>query len=93
MLDKEKSPLCQKPFSYVKCVKSFQIQEKDGTAITLRDGSKLNFVSLDNKELLGYCKLLCKLPDLVIPEIPKHPMISQEDTIKYTNAKKYGASK
>ena len=47
----------------------------------------------NNDEFLGYCTLLYKLPDHIIPEIPKRCLVSQQHIDQYNDPRKYDASK
>ena len=93
LLDSSKSPLSLIPFSGVISVKPVEFQGKPCTIITLRNGQTYIFLSSNNKQLFGYCNLLYKLPDYVIPEMPKCHLVSQQHIERYNDPIKYDASK
>ena len=90
---KGEPPLFLIPFSGVDGVSTIKIQGKQCTIIALRDGKTFIFATSNNKQLLGYCNLLYKLPDHAIPEIPKGHLVSQQNMEQYNDPVKYGASK
>ena len=92
LLDSNKSPLCQIPFLGVVSVKPVEFQGKPSTIVTLQNGCMYTFSSFNNKQLFGYCKLLYRLRDYVIPEIPKCRLVSQEHIERYDDPLKYDAS-
>ena len=85
---KGEAPLYLKPFSGVDSVDPVEIEGKLCTSITLQDGNKFIFSAFDNMQLLGYCKLLYKLPELVVPKVPRCHLVSQQQIEQY-NASKY----
>ena len=90
-----KSLVHQILFSNVKSVVPVKIQEEPGIEITTQGGDQLSFTSTsdNNNELLGYCTLLYKMPDHIIPEMPKRCLVSQQHIEQYNDPSKYDASK
>ena len=91
--NKGKSLVHQILFTNVKSVVPFEVQGRSGTEITTQEGYWLRFTSTsdNNDELLGYCTLLYKLPDHIIPEIPKRCLVSQQHIEQYNDPSKYDA--
>ena len=46
-----------------------------------------------HKKWLGYCNVLLKFQKHVIPEVPKHNLVSQECASRYADPSKFGAGK
>lgn len=91
---KGKPLLYQIPFQNVKNIVTIEVQRKPCTTITVQGGEKFIFSSSDTNnemELLGYCKLLCVLPNYVIPEIPKRCLVSQQYIEQCCDYSKYDA--
>ena len=92
--DSGELPLHKIPFANVKSVTSSEVQSALVTIICTQKGERFIFSSSNNSQiLLGYCKLLCKLPGCVIPEIPKCQLVSQHFIEQYSDPRKYDASK
>ena len=93
--NKGKSIVHQILFNDVKSVVPVTIQGEPGIEITTQGGDRLSFTSTNDNhnELLGYCTLLYKLPDHIIPEIPKRCLVSQQHVEQYNDPTKYDASK
>lgn len=92
---KGKPFLHQVPFTNVRTVVKLELLGKQGTVITTQERERFSFSSSDanNKELLGYCKLLYELPDIIIPETPKRCLVLQKHIEQFKDPKKYDASK
>ena len=91
---KGKPLLYQILFEDVKKIVTIEVQGRPRTAITVQGGDTFIFSSSDdnnNRELLGYSKLLCELPHYVIPEIPKRCLVSQQYIEQYSDCNKYDA--
>ena len=77
-----------------KTIENIKIQREQGIIISIQDGSRFIFASSEdvNMELFRYWELLYVLSEYVIPEIPKHCLVSQQHIKCYNDPSKYDAS-
>ena len=89
---KGKPPLYQILFKNVKNIVTSEVQGKPYAILTVQEGDSFIFSSCDTNnrwELIEYCKLVSKLPEHVIPEIPKRCLVSQQQIEQYGDYRRY----
>ena len=90
---KGKPPLFQILFKNVINIVTSEVQGKPRAFITLQEEDSFTFSSCNTGhnrwELIDYCKLVSKLPEHVIPEIPKRCLVSQQQIEQYGDCRRY----
>jgi len=85
-------------FSEVTSISPSDINKRDKKIIVIVVSSGNDFLFYvnsqdDHAKWLGYCKMLFTLPQYIIPEIPKWNLVSKKCASKFTDPRKFDASK